>query len=84
MKDCPFCYDLQSALEIADGFHSTRQNSIEVYSAALVCETYYDKVDFHHFSGQITHRHNPLNYCPCCGKKINITELQQQINDYFT
>ena len=65
---CPFCKQLAQLKELNERFHT-----LSVYKSALVDVGYYKQIDDDHCCGTTTF-HFDLNFCPVCGRKLNITD----------
>ena len=74
MENCTFCEELLKAIDNDEYYNKPHEHTV-----ALISRYYYDG----YVCGQLTHTSKPLNFCPVCGKKLNLNEIRKKAQDKY-
>lgn len=73
---CPFCKELKNQIDTQLYYENKRKTNTKVlYKAALCVENYGYPDDPNWQTGNLVGIHHELNFCPVCGKMLNLNNL---------
>ena len=74
MNTCIFCAELLKVIDDDAYYKKTHE-----YTVALIARYYYEG----EVCGQLTYASKPLNFCPVCGKKLDLDQIKKEIQDRY-
>ena len=73
---CPFCKELEDNIDMKEYFSAKRKTDDRtLYKTALCVETYAYPNEPDWQTGNLIGIHHELNFCPVCGKMLNLSNL---------
>lgn len=74
MNDCTFCKELLKTIDDEEYYNNPHEHTV-----ALISRRYFEG----EVCGLLTHSSKPLNFCPVCGKKLNLEQITKEIRKRY-